>query len=125
MEVMYWLAVIRKAKAGDKEAKTMLQQTNEARAEKKMPSVEEELEEISRIAKHPYINNPQEKDLNEILMEDGKETAAEWLQTQPEEWREQMKEAVYECLKKRWPLNIGNIHMTAREIDAERNPKGW
>lgn len=38
--------------------------------------------------------------LSEIMMSNGKQTAEEWLMTQPEAWREIETEAIYECLKK-------------------------
>ena len=66
-----------------------------------------------------------EKDLNKILMGNSKQTAEEWLKTQPEAWREAMTEAIYECLKRGWTLHTMNIQSMAREIDAKRNPKGW
>ncbi len=68
-----------------------------------------------------------ETDLNKIMMSErshGKQTAAEWL-GQPEAWREIETEAIYECMRKGWPLHVMNIQSTAREIDAKRNPKGW
>ncbi len=53
---------------------------------------------------------------------DGGRVAGE---TQPEAWREIETEAIYECMRKGWPLHVMNIQSTAREIDAKRNPKGW
>ena len=44
---MYWVAVLRQANSGDKEAQELLRQTDEARAENGMPSVREELEELT------------------------------------------------------------------------------
>jgi hypothetical protein len=66
-----------------------------------------------------------QRPLDEIMMDDGEQTAAEWLLTQPEAWRIRETEAIYACLKKGWPLNVITIQSTAREIDAKRNPKGW
>lgn len=66
-----------------------------------------------------------EQDLSQIMMSNGKQTAQEWLMTQPESWREIEIEAIYECLRRGWPLHTAHIHIIAREIDAKRNPKGW
>ena len=66
-----------------------------------------------------------EKDLDKIMMSNGRETAAEWLAKEPEAWREAEAEAIYECLRRGWPLHVGNIQYVAREIDAKLNPKGW
>ena len=66
-----------------------------------------------------------EKDLNKIMMSNGKQTAAEWLKTQPEKYWEEATEAIHECLKRGWALHSGHIQMIARELDAIRNPKGW
>ena len=64
--------------------------------------------------------------LSKLKMADGEETVEEWMKkTQPEEWWPIETEAIYECLRRGWPLHIGNIQSTAREIDARRNPKGW
>ena len=52
-------------------------------------------------------------------------TFRQWLQTQPEAWRAIETEALSECLKRGWKVSVPNIQMIAREIDAERNPKGW
>lgn len=126
LEAMYWLAIVQQAKEGDKEAQELLRQEDEFRTEAGQPTVQEALRQKAEQAAHPYINpNPDERDLNKILMEDGRETAAEWLKTQPERWHSLATEAIYECLKKGWPLHDGNIQSTAREIDAKRNPKGW
>lgn len=129
MEVMFWLAQLQQANEDNEtgaEAREMIRQENEMRAKEGQPSVQEELAEKAQLTMHPYINpDPNEKDLNKLLMSDGKETAQEWLMTQPERWRSLATEAIYECLKKGWPLHEGNIQMTAREIDAKRNPKGW
>lgn len=68
-----------------------------------------------------------EPNLNNIMMSErthGKQTAAEWLQTQPEKWSAIETEAIYECMRRGWPLHIMHIQMIAREIDAKRNPKG-
>ena len=43
---MYWLAILRQANRGNKEAEEMLRQTDEARAEAGQPSVREELKAI-------------------------------------------------------------------------------
>ena len=64
------------------------------------------------------------KTLDEIIMCNG-QTALEWLMTQPESWRDIETEAIYECLKRDWTLHMGHIHIIARELDAQRNPKGW
>lgn len=126
LEAMYWLAIIQQAKEGDKEAQELLRQEDEFRTETGQPTVQEALRQKAEQAAHPYINpNPDERDLTKILMEDGKETAQEWLMTQPKTWREAMIEAIYECLKRGWTLHIGHIQMMARELDAKRNPKGW
>ncbi|MBP3483210.1 MAG: hypothetical protein J6K28_07470 [Alistipes sp.] len=64
-----------------------------------------------------------EKDLTKIIVKDFKTppmTAEEWLLTQPEAWRELETEAIYECLRRKWPLHTGNIQMVAREIEPER-----
>ena len=66
-----------------------------------------------------------EKDLNKLMMSNGKQTAAEWLKAQPQKWEERLTEAIYECLKRGWMLHTGNIYPIARELDAIRNPKGW
>ncbi len=58
-------------------------------------------------------------------MANGRQTAADWLLTQPEQWRSLETEAIYECLNRNWELHVMNIQSTAREIDAIRNPKGW
>ncbi len=142
-EIMYWLAIIKQANKGNTDAQEMLQAENELRAENNQPTVQEELMKIVEaqplklidrlkmraeiLGPHkPYINpDPNEKDLNKILMEDGKQTAQEWLMTQPESWRPEMTEAIYECLKRGWTLHTMSIQSTARELDAQRNPKGW
>ena len=125
-EAMYWLAIVQQANEGSKEAQEMLQQENELRVENGQPTVQEALKQKAGQAAKPYINpNPNEKDLNKLLMENGKQTAQEWLMTQPEKYWERATEAIYECLKKGWTLNEGGILMTARELDAQRNPKGW
>ena len=70
-----------------------------------------------------------EKDLDKILVGPmGRKDwipASEWLRTQPEAWREIETEALHECMKRGWSLTAFHIQMIAREIDAERNPKGW
>lgn len=69
-----------------------------------------------------------ETDLNKIMMSErshGKQTAAEWLLTQPEQWRPIETEAIYESMRSGWPLHVMHIQGIAREIDAKRNPKGW
>ena len=125
-EAMYWLAIVQQANEGSKEAQEMLQQENELRVESGLPTVQEALKQKAQQAAEPYINpNPNEKDLNKLLMEDGKQTAQEWLMTQPKKYRERATEAIYECLKRGWTLHTGNIQSTARELDAQRNPKGW
>ena len=125
-EAMYWLAIVQQANEGSKEAQEMLQQENELRVECGLPTVQEALKQKAQQAAEPYINpNPNEKDLNKLLMEDGKQTAQEWLMTQPKKYRERATEAIYECLKRGWTLHTGNIQSTARELDAQRNPKGW
>ena len=63
--------------------------------------------------------------LSEIMMSNGKQTAEEWLMTQPEAWREIETEAIYECLKKGWPLHLVSIQSTARELAVPGNPNGW
>lgn len=125
-EAMYWLKIVYQANEGRKEAQERLQRENKLRTESGQPTVQEALKQKAQQAANPYINpNPNEKDLNKLLMSDGKETAQEWLMTQPESWREAMIEAIYECLKRGWTLHTGHIQMTARELDAQRNPKGW
>jgi len=125
-EAMYWLAIVQQANEGSKEAQEMLQQENELRVESGQPTVQEALKQKAQQATKPYINpNPNEKDLNKLLMEDGKQTAQEWLMTQPKKYWERATEAIYECLKRGWTLHTGNIQSTARELDAQRNPKGW
>ena len=125
-EAMYWLAIVQQANEGSKDAQEMLQQENELRVESGQPTVQEALKQKAQQAAKPYINpNPNEKDLNKLLMEDGKQTAQEWLMTQPKKYRERATEAIYECLKRGWTLHTGNIQSTARELDAQRNPKGW
>ena len=71
------------------------------------------------------MNQDKQKELSEIMMSDGKQTAADWLLTQPDEWRPIETEAIYECLKRGWPMNVMEIQGIAREIDAKQNPKGW
>ena len=142
-EIMYWLAIIKQANKGDTDAQEMLQAKNELRAENNQPTIQEELMKIVEaqplklidrlkmraeiLGPHkPYINQDlNEKDLNKLLMEDGKQTAQEWLMTMPQSWRKELPEAIYECLKKGWTLNEGTILSIARELDAQRNPKGW
>ena len=63
--------------------------------------------------------------MDQIMMANGKQTAQEWLETQPEQWRQLEKEAIYECLKRDWSLHVAHIQMIAREIDEKQNPKGW
>ena len=63
--------------------------------------------------------------LSEIMMSNGKQTAEEWLMTQPEAWREIETEAIYECLKKGWSLHLVSIQSTARELAIPWNPNGW
>lgn len=65
------------------------------------------------------------KQLTEIMMDNPKITAAEWLETQPEAFRPLLMEGLYRCMEKRWPLYEASIYPAAREIDAERHPKGW
>ena len=140
---MYWLATIKQANKGNTDAQEMLQAKNELRAENNQPTIQEELMKIAEkeplrlidkmkmraeiLGPHkPYINpDPNEKDLNKLLMEDGKQTAQEWLMTQPKKYWERATEAIYECLKRGWTLHTGHIQMIARELDAQRNPKGW
>ena len=125
-EAMYWLAIVQQANEGSKEAQEMLQQENELRTESGQPTVQEALKQKAQQAAKPYINpNPNEKDLNKLLMSDGKETAQEWLMTQPKKYWERATEAIYECLKRGWTLHTAHIQMIARELDAQRNPKGW
>ena len=125
-EELYWAKIIYQADRGNRKALEMLRQENELRVESGRPTLKEALKRKAWQAAHPYINpDPDEKDLNKILMEDGKETAQEWLMTQPEAWREIETEAIYECLKRGWTLHTGHIQMIARELDAKRNPKGW
>ena len=66
-----------------------------------------------------------EQDLSQIMMSNGKQTAQEWLMTQPESWREIETEAILLCLQRNWELNLLNVMGTVRELDAQRNPKGW
>ena len=60
-EAMYWLAIVKQANEGNKEAQEMLRQENELRVESGQPTVQEELEyltlseedkEILHILKH-------------------------------------------------------------------------
>jgi hypothetical protein len=67
----------------------------------------------------------EQKPLEEIMMSNGKQTAAEWLKNEPKQYHSLATEAIYECLKRGWPLNVMEIQGIAREIDAQRNPKGW
>ena len=41
------------------------------------------------------MENKQQKPLNELMMANGKQTAEEWLMTQPEEWRDLEIDAIY------------------------------
>lgn len=56
-----------------------------------------------------------ETDTRKLLLTDGR-TAEEFLSTQPEEWRSVETSAIYECLRRGWPLHVGNIQYVAREI---------
>jgi hypothetical protein len=58
-----------------------------------------------------------EKDLNKIKMHSGK-TAAEWLKTQPEEWRSIETEAIYECLNRGITLDTFSIQRMARALNS-------
>jgi hypothetical protein len=60
-----------------------------------------------------------------IMMSNGKVTAAEWLLTQPKKYRMLATEAIYVCLKKGWPMNKMEIQGIAREIEEKMSPKGW
>ena len=69
-----------------------------------------------------------EKDLNKIMMCEsvhGKQTAAEWVMAQPEEYRELATEAICECMRKGWPLHKMHIQSTAKDIDAKRRPQDF
>lgn len=46
-EAMYWLAVVRKANEGSKEAEEIIRQENELRTETGQPTVEEELKNLT------------------------------------------------------------------------------
>ena len=68
--------------------------------------------------------NKEQLPLAQILMDNGKQTAEEWLATQPEAWRPIETEAIYECLKRGWSLHVAHIHMIARELNVKQKPKG-
>ena len=65
----------------------------------------------------------QKPSLNKLVMSNGKMTAQEWIEKQPEEWRHIETDAIYECLKSHWSLNAMTIQSVARELDALKNPK--
>lgn len=68
----------------------------------------------------------QQKNLDEIMMSDWPDqTAAAYLETIPEQYRELATEAIYKCLKRGWELNPMTIQSTAREIVRERNPNDY
>ena len=123
-EIIYWAKIKYHANTGNKKAQEMLRQENELRKKSGKLTVQEEMEQARK--RVPYINsNPNEKDLNKILMEDGKETAQEFLMTQPEKYWKIATAAIYECMKRGWTLHIGHIQMIARELAVPGNPNGW
>lgn len=60
-----------------------------------------------------------EKDLNKIKLLTGM-TAAEYIKTRPEEYRSAVTEAIYECLRRNWPLIDASIQMITRDITSGR-----
>ena len=47
-------------------------------------------------------------------------TAAEYIKTRPEEYRSAVTEAIYECLRRNWPLIDASIQMITRDITSGR-----
>ena len=62
---------------------------------------------------------PMEKDPNKIKLINGK-TAAEFLKTVPEEYQSAATKAIFECLRKNWPLMSASIQMITRDITSGR-----
>ena len=62
---------------------------------------------------------PMEKDLNKNKLLTG-ETAAEYIKTRPEQYRSEVTEAIFECLRKNWPLMSASIQMITRGITSGR-----
>ena len=123
-EIIYWAKIEYQADNGNKKAQEMLRQENELRKKSGKLTIQEEMEQAAK--RVPYINpNPNEKDLNKIFMEDGKETAQEFLMTQPEKFWKIETAAIYECMRRGWTLHIGHIQMIARELAVPGNPNGW
>lgn len=55
------------------------------------------------------------EDLNKIILTDGM-TAAEYIASQPASWRSAETSAIFECLRRGWPLHKANIQCMAREM---------
>ena len=62
---------------------------------------------------------PMEKDPNKIKLINGK-TAAEFLKTVPEEYQSAATKAIFECLRRNWPLMSASIQMITRDITSGR-----
>ena len=63
-EAMYWVAVMRQANQGDREAQELLIQTDEARKENGLPSVREELRLLTTT--HPRMKAKPDKKVSDL-----------------------------------------------------------
>lgn len=56
----------------------------------------------------------------EIRLTDGT-TVAEYLASQPASWRSAETSAIFECLRRGWPLHKANIQCMARELTFDKS----